>query len=119
MLEIIYPTSEMGVTYFYLVWSTAFFVAHMIYEYKTSHPGEFHISNIKHKIHILFSATTFSSSVLLLLSLLNEKLFLILGDITVPIFLAGMSGILLTTPEICPNKSASCEKGGDNNLSEE
>lgn len=104
MFEFLYPTSKIGVTYFYLFWSSIFVAIHMVWDWKSPNTPRFHILNLKSKINVLFSATTFCSSVLILLSLINRDLFQILGNVTVPLFLAGASGILLTIPEICPYK---------------
>jgi hypothetical protein len=63
---------------------------------------KFHFSNLKNKTATSFSAATFSSSLILFISVFYEPTRELITDNSLPLVLAGVIGLLYSLAELCP-----------------
>ncbi len=107
MKWIFLPTTPQEVTQFYLVWVGAYMAVHIVWDILSPHTDKFELHKLSGKVGTLFSAGTLASSLLLLTSLLDAKLFELLGSMTLPILLSGGAGVLLALSALSPNPPTS------------
>jgi hypothetical protein len=101
IINVIYPNTKQEVTVFYLFWTVLYLFAHLVWDFIEN--GGFDLYILRHKVTVMFSATGFSTSLLLILSLTNDNLFRIVGETTIPLIIAGFSGILIALSELKPS----------------
>ena len=96
------PQSATELAIYYLLWISIFLFINITWDIFTPKTETFHISRMKDKISTVHSASFFCSSLLLLLSVVEPPLFALAKDTYVPIILAGASGLLSSSPALCP-----------------
>jgi hypothetical protein len=96
-------TGEMSVCYF--VWISFFLIVNVAWDIKSRRTPTFHLDRFKDKGDVLFSASAFCSSILILGGLLSPRVQELAKDTTVPLILAGFSGLVRAIPALCPYKS--------------
>jgi hypothetical protein len=96
------PGGSSGVTVFYAIWITIFLFVNIVWDIRSSNTGKFHIGHLSEKIDTLFSATTFASSLFLILAIFQDSLVSLAKDSQIPIFISGISGVLISLRYLCP-----------------
>jgi hypothetical protein len=96
------PSSSSDLGIFYLVWITLFLAIHLIWDWKSTQTPPFHLKRLEAKFGVLFSAASFASSAIIVLSLLSQSVGLLFSDNVLPLVIAGLSGILQSLPALCP-----------------
>ena len=95
---------------YYLIWISIFFCINTIWDIITSKTPKFHIANMKDRMDVLYGASTFCSSLLILMGLVSPTVRQLSKDTIVPLILAGFAGILRGIPALCPYKPEAAEK---------
>jgi hypothetical protein len=109
----IIPSKPSDLASFYLAWILTFVVVNILWDIKSSKTGTFHILDLKNKGEILHPATAFCSSLILLLSVVNPRLWEISKETYLPVIIAGASGIFNTIPSLCPYRSKTENSAAD------
>lgn len=99
---ILVPSTSDDLGVFYLFWILAFLLIHILWDAYTKETPNFHLKRLEQKTVVLFSAATFASSLIILLSLISLQVRELLSDNSLPLVLAGLAGILLSIPSLCP-----------------
>jgi fatty acid desaturase len=105
---LLYPATKEEITIFYLFWTVLYIAIHLFWEWSI---GKFKLIKLKSKVPVLFSATSFATSIILLLSLTDPNLFKIVGDSVIPLIIAGLSGVLFGLSELVPTPAADSGSG--------
>lgn len=95
-------TSQLGE--FYLFWMLLYGSINFIWDWRSKYTEPFHIANIGEKLFVLYNASTFASSVLLISSVFYDDVRKVAGDAAAPIVIAALSGLLVGIAGICPYK---------------
>lgn len=96
------PASTSDMAVYYLIWIILFLSINIFWDINSDKTPDFHLQNIKAKTGALYSAATFCSSMLLIISLFSEAVATIVGNTLVPVILAGLTGILHAISDLCP-----------------
>jgi hypothetical protein len=96
------PENTADLATFYAVWTTLFLIINVIWDILTKETPKFHFVHVSEKVEVLFAATTFASSLLLVIGIFDDVILKLAGDAKVPIFLAGASGVLVSLRQLCP-----------------
>jgi hypothetical protein len=96
------PANSAELAIFYAVWATLFVVVNVIWDIFTDETPKFHFVHVSEKVEVLFAATTFASSLLLVIGIFDDVILKLAGEAKVPIFLAGASGLLISLRQLCP-----------------
>lgn len=96
------PSSSSDLGVFYLVWITLFLAIHIIWDWRSKLTPTFHLKRLEEKFGVLFSAASFASSAIIVLSLLSQSVGLLFSDNVLPLVIAGLSGVLQSLPALCP-----------------
>jgi hypothetical protein len=104
--DLFYPSDITSLTIFYLAWIAVFVMINIAWDIFSHRTPPFHISHLRDKISVLHSAAAFSSSLLIIISLINPAVEKLVKDTTVPLMLAALAGMLMTLPALCPYSSA-------------
>lgn len=90
---------------FYFVWIAIFLGVNIVWDIQTRRTPKFHLDRLKDKYDVVYNAIAFCSSLLILVSLVSPTVQKLGKDTTVPLILAGFSGLLRALPALCPYKS--------------
>ena len=99
------PANPADLAVFYLFWISLFLGVNVAWDIATSRTPEFHLDRLKEKGDVLFSAASFCSSLLIIVSFLSMSVQQLSRDTMIPLILAGFSGLIRAFPAICPYKS--------------
>jgi hypothetical protein len=105
------PTQDSGVGEFYALWMTLFVLINVAWDVLTPRTDPFHLVHLPEKVDTLFSATTFASSLFLLLTIFQKETLEISGASKVPIVISGISGLLISLRYLCPYEIPPRNKG--------
>lgn len=97
-----FPDSKEEVGYFYLLWTLLYLATHILWDFLSKKTPPFELKNLKDDINILWSGTTIATSLLLLFAVPQPALLTVVGDITLPLIIAGMSGVLIALSNLQP-----------------
>ena len=98
------PSSKVELAVFYLAWISLYLGIHIIWDICSKHTPSFRISSLKSKIDVAYSGTTFATSLLLGSALVFPKVFEFVGDVTLPIVIAVISGVLTSVSGLEPRQ---------------
>lgn len=90
---------------YYFVWIAVFLLTNVVWDIRTKRTPVFHLDRLKDKSDVVYNAVAFCSSLLILVALVSPTVQGLGKDTTVPIILAGFSGLLRALPALCPYKS--------------
>lgn len=93
--------SQVGI--FYLFWMSLFVGINIIWDILSKKTGPFHPKKLKDKTSMAFAASTFCSSLIILLSIFQPSVAKAVGDAVAPLVLVGVIGLLNALGEICPH----------------
>lgn len=96
------PTEASGVAEFYAIWITIFLLVNICWDIFTPRTGGFHLSHMSEKVDTLFSATTFASSIYLLLTVFQQQQTVLSGSAKIPLIISAISGALVSIKHLCP-----------------
>jgi TRAP-type C4-dicarboxylate transport system permease large subunit len=96
------PTEASGVAEFYAIWITMFLLVNICWDIFTPRTGGFHLSHMSEKVDTLFSATTFASSIYLLLTVFQQEQTVLTGSAKIPLIISAISGALVSIKYLCP-----------------
>ncbi|MBY5935333.1 hypothetical protein KUV51_20165 [Tateyamaria omphalii] len=99
---VLFPSTSEHLGIFYLTWIGLFLFVHLVWDAKSAETPGFHLRRLESKFSVLFSAATFSSSFIVILSVPFAPVRLLLADTSLPLVLSGFSGLLLSIPALCP-----------------
>lgn len=99
-----FPSDVNQMTVFYLIWIGLFFSVNTIWDILTDKTPSFHIAMMKDKMDVLYGASTFCSSLLILIGLASPEVGKLSKDTILPLVLAGGAGLLRGLPALCPYK---------------
>lgn len=99
-----FPSDVNQMTVFYLIWIGLFFIINTIWDIFTDKTPTFHIAMMKDKMDVLYGASTFCSSLLILIGLVSPEVGKLSKDTILPLVLAGGAGLLRGLPALCPYK---------------
>ncbi|MGX1321800.1 hypothetical protein AB7M17_005253 [Bradyrhizobium sp. USDA 377] len=102
---VLLPSNSSELAAYYLFWISLYLIVNVIWDVKTKRTPAFHLDRFKEKGDVLFSASSFCSSLLILVGLLSPTVRQLGKDTIVPLALAGFSGLIRAVPAICPYKS--------------
>lgn len=91
---------ELGIYYF--IWMVIFIGINIVWDIYSPRTKSFHFSMLKSKTPTAYAAATFSSSFVVLLSIVNKSVASVVGETYLPLILAGITGVLHSISEICP-----------------
>ena len=100
--DLFFPTDITSLTICYLAWITCFVTVNIVWDVYSDRTPPFHISHLRDKVSVLHSAAAFSSSLLIIISLVNPAVDKIARDTIVPLVLAALAGMFMTLPAVCP-----------------
>ncbi len=83
----------------------AFILINIIWDVLTSKTERFHFKTLANKTDVAYSASTFSSSLIILLSIPQPVVAQTVGDVVAPLVLVGIVGLLHSLGKICPYES--------------
>jgi hypothetical protein len=98
----VHPSSAEELVAFYVGWISLFIGINLLWDVLSPRTPVFHLHNVRDKTGTLYAASTFSTSLLLLISPFDSEVKDLVGDTTLPIILAGMTGLFHSIGEICP-----------------
>ena len=104
------PPDTVSLTIFYLFWIVLFLFINISWDIATPNTPSFHIESLKGKINVVHHGVAFCSSLLVVVSLLNPAVREVARDTMVPLLIAGISGMLLTIPALCPYSPRNAER---------
>lgn len=96
------PGTTAQVTVYYLIWMGAFIFINTIWDICTKKTDPFHLAKMKDKTNVVYNASTFCSSLLIITAFLSPTVQQIAKDTTLPLLIAGVSGLLRSIPALCP-----------------
>lgn len=96
------PSIDSGVAEFYALWFTVFLAINIIWDIFTPRTDPFHLSHLSDKVDTLFSSTTFSSSLYLMLTVFQSETTALAGSSKVPLIISAFSGVLISIKYLCP-----------------
>ncbi len=96
------PTEQSGVAEFYSIWMTLFLGVNIIWDVFSPRTEAFHFGHLSEKVDTLFSATTFSSSFYLLLTVFQNETTTLTGSAKIPLIISAFSGVLISFKYLCP-----------------
>ncbi len=100
-----HPDGEEGVTRFYFVWMVAYVAVHFAWDWWSSQTPPFCAERLTNRgLPTVFNAATFATSLLLLLALWHNTLVSLLGDTSLPLMVAGLSGVIQSFGALAPPK---------------
>ena len=99
------PSNLSELVAYYFAWTLLFLAINVIWDVATKRTPPFHLDRFKEKGDVLFSAAAFCSSLLILTSLESDAVQKVARDTTVPLILAGFSGLLRAIPALCPYRA--------------
>ncbi|RVU14031.1 hypothetical protein [Methylobacterium oryzihabitans] len=108
-----FPSDVNQMTVFYLIWIGLFFIINTVWDIVTDKTPAFHIATMKDKMDVLYGASTFCSSLLILIGLVSPEVGKLSKDTILPLVLAGGAGILRGLPALCPYKPEIERKPGE------
>jgi len=91
-------------TVFYLFWIGLFVTCNVTWDILSKKTPKFHITMLKHKVDILHHAATFCSSLLVVVSVVDEQVKHVATESVIPLIIAGFAGMFGAIPAICPYK---------------
>ncbi len=98
------PTTVDRLTVYYLVWILVFVGINIFWDIRSKKTEPFHISKINNKIDTLYNGAGLASNVLIIIALMDSSVRQLALNTTVPLILAGFSGIFRSLPSLCPYK---------------
>ena len=104
MSYVVLPSDTAKLTIYYLFWMSLFIAINTIWDIWTPKTPKFHIAVMKDKQTVLYDAATFCSSLLIITAIASPTVRQISKDTTLPLLIAGASGLLRTIPALCPYK---------------
>lgn len=96
------PSNLQEVAYFYSIWIGLYVAINIVWDIFSKRTEPFHISQMNNKISVLYNASTFTSSLLVLLGGIFSEVRGVAGDTVVPLLLAGLSGLMIGVAGLCP-----------------
>jgi hypothetical protein len=99
---LIFPLRSGAIAEFYALWITLFLAINIFWDIFSKRTEAFHPGHLSEKVDTLFSATTFASSLFLLLTLFHADELKFSGGEKVPLIIAGFSGVLVSVKYLCP-----------------
>ena len=96
------PDDASHLTVYYLIWMGFFVGINTIWDILTPKTDSFHLSKMKDKVTVLHDAVSFCSSALIITAIMSPTVRQVAKDTTIPLVLAGASGILRSLPALCP-----------------
>lgn len=102
-MDVFVPETKDDISQFYLIVVFVFIAINIIWDIVSSKTPPFVLKSLKTKVSVVFSAATFGSSLLFLLSLADRNLLPLLGDMTVPIVVSGVGGVLVSVADLSPH----------------
>lgn len=99
------PPDTQHVVIYYLFWLLLFLVVNILWDIRTDKTPPFHLDHLKDKVGVLYEAATFCSSLLIITGMASHSVQALARDTTLPLLLAGISGLLRSVPVLCPYKS--------------
>jgi hypothetical protein len=109
---VLLPIDAGHLAVFYLFWIGIFVCANTFWDIKTPVTRKFHFLHLKEKNNVLYDGASFCSNLIVLLSLVSADVQKLSTNITIPLIIAGISGILRSITGICPYKMEDVEKAG-------
>ncbi|HEY8064630.1 MAG TPA: hypothetical protein VIF40_07855 [Methylosinus sp.] len=89
---------------FYFFWIGLYVAINFVWDWRSPHTPPFHIAHISEKLSVLYNASTFASSVLLISSVFNAEVQKVAGDAVAPIVMAALSGFMVGLAGLSPYK---------------
>jgi hypothetical protein len=102
---VVQPSSSRQLFIFYVAWLSVFLGINLLWDVLSPLTPVFHLHRIRDKVGTLYAASTFCSSLLLLISLFDSGVAKVAGETLLPMIQAGMTGLLHSIGEICPHES--------------
>jgi hypothetical protein len=100
------PSDSGELAVYYLVWFSIFLTVNVGWDVLTKRTPRFHLDRFKDKGDVLFGASAFCSSLLILTGLISPGVQQLAKDTMVPLILAGFSGLIRALPSLCPYKAS-------------
>ena len=110
----LFPSDVAEMSVYYLFWIVFFFAINTTWDVITDKTPKFHIANMKDRMDVLYGASTFCSSLLILIGLVSPTVKQLSKDTVVPLVLAGFAGLLRGLPALCPYKPEAEGRAGVN-----
>jgi hypothetical protein len=101
---VVRPGTRGELAQFYILWVLLYFIVHLVWDIVSSHTAPFEFRHLGNKLGVVFSGTTFATSLALLLGTMDPGLFKLLGSTTLPIVVAAYCGILVSVSQLSPVK---------------
>ncbi len=98
------PPDSQHVVIYYLFWLVLFLSINVFWDIRTQKTPPFHLDHLKEKVPVLYDAATFCSSLLIITGMASHSVQALARDTTLPLLLAGFSGLLRSLPVLCPYK---------------
>ncbi len=103
---LLWPEGGETLTTFYFCWMLIFLIVHFVWDWRSSKTPVFCVDRLKDRgVQTVYNASTFATSLLLLLALIHNSVVELLGDTSIPLLIAGFSGIIQSAIAIVPPKS--------------
>lgn len=99
---VLFPASVAELTHFYLLWMLLFLGVHVVWDWLSASTPALSLVRIAGKNSQLYAASTFASSFVLVLGLIDQKTSEVVGASPIPIILAGLSGLLNSFGSLVP-----------------
>lgn len=101
---ILTPYDTPHLTAYYLIWITFFVLVNSIWDWRSKRTRPFHFLHLKEKSNLLYDGSSFCSSLLVIMSLISVDVQKLSTSITIPLLIAGGSGLLRSIVALCPYK---------------
>ena len=100
--SIIAPQTVQEPPIFYLFWILAYLTVNIVWDIRSGRTPPFHVAHMSAKTTVAFHDASFTSSLLIVVGLLDKDTMKVAGDTMLPLVLAGLSGVFFSVSEICP-----------------
>ena len=108
MKFLFYPDGKEAITKFYFVYMSIYLLIHFLWDWLSPQTPAFSAERFSARgLPMVFNAATFATSLLLLLALWHNTLASLLGDTTLPLIVAGFSGMIQSFSALVPPKAKS------------
>jgi hypothetical protein len=96
------PTVAVELGIFYLFWCLLYCVINIWWDIASDITEPFHLADFQKKIGVIFGATSLSSGLILILSVVQPAVANVVGDTSLPLILAGLSTLAYSIGTLCP-----------------
>ncbi|MFK8257700.1 hypothetical protein ACFL9S_07935 [Erwinia sp. AnSW2-5] len=99
-----FPHDNQQLMHFYFVICSAYMLIHLVLDWRSEKTPPFSFSNMKYKLHQVFSGITLASSAFFIVIIVDLSNPLRYSDaLIVPLTYAALSGILISLSDIVPD----------------